>query len=300
MTGMASPSQNLRTEVRFPSGDGECAAWWYPSADAAPVVILGHGLGGVRDGGLEPFAERLAAAGYGVVVFDYRHFGESTGEPRQFVSIRRQHEDWASAVRWVRAERPGAPVVLHGTSYGGGHAITTAARDHSIAALIAQIPFTDGIAASRATSLPHSLKMTALGLTDLARAATNRARRCIPIVGPPGSTAAITSPGAVEGYRAMFPGSDPAQDMVTASSLLELPTYRPIRDAGRIACPALLCVAANDTVTPPAPAIQTAARIPQGEIRTYPMDHFDIYVGEGFERAVADQLEFLGRVFGRT
>jgi uncharacterized protein len=296
---MASQSQTLRTEVRFSSGDGECAAWWYP-ADGAPVVILGHGLGGVREGGLEPFAERLAAASYGVLLFDYRHFGGSSGDPRQFVSVKLQHEDWASAVRWVRAQNPGAPVVLHGTSYGGGHAIATAARDREIAALIAQIPFTDGLAASRAASLSHSLTMTAIGISDLARAARRRPRRHVPIAGPPGATAAITSPGAVEGYRAMFPGSEPAQDMITAASLLELPTYRPIRDAGRIACPALLCVAANDTVTPPGPAIQAAARIPKGEISTYPIDHFDIYVGEGFERAVADQLAFLTRVFGRT
>jgi alpha/beta superfamily hydrolase len=295
---MTSRSQNLRTEVRFSSGDGECAAWFYP-ADNAPVVILGHGLGGVKNGGLEPFAERFAAANYAVLLFDYRHFGESSGEPRQLVSVKRQHEDWASAVRWVRTQNPDAQVVLHGTSYGGGHALTTAARDSGIAALIAQIPFTDGLAVSRAASLPHSLKMTAVGLGDLARAALRRARRHIPIVGPPGSTAAITSPGAVEGYRAMFPGSEPAQDEVTAASLLELPAYRPIREAGRIACAALLCVAANDTVTPPGPAIQTAARIPKGEIRTYPIDHFDIYVGEGFERAVADQLAFLTRVFGQ-
>lgn len=284
--------------MRFSSGDGECAAWWYP-ADDAPVLILGHGLGGVRNGGLEPFAERFAVANYAVLLFDYRHFGDSTGEPRQLVSVKRQHEDWASAVRWVRAQNPQAEVVLHGTSYGGGHALATAARDPSIAALIAQIPFTDGLAVSRAASLPHSLKLTALGLGDLARAATGGPRRMIPIVGPPGSIAAITSPGAVEGYRAMFPGSEPAQDEVTASSLLELPTYRPIRDAGRIACPALLCVAANDTVTPPGPAIQTASRIPKGEIRTYPIDHFEIYVGDGLERAVADQLEFLGRIFGQ-
>jgi pimeloyl-ACP methyl ester carboxylesterase len=296
---MAPPSQKLRTEVRFPSGDGECAAWWYPS-EGEPAVILGHGLGGVREGGLEPFAQSFAAANYGVLVFDYRHLGASSGEPRQLVSVKRQHEDWASAVRWVRAERPGAPVVLHGTSYGGGHALSTAARDPGIAALIAQIPFTDGLAASRAASLGHSLKMTAIGLDDQARAVTGRERRYIPIVGAPGSTAAITSPGAADGYRAMFPGGDPAQDVVTAASLLELPRYRPIRDVGRIACPALLCVAANDTVTPPGPAIQAAARIPRGEIRTYPIDHFDIYVGEGFERAVADQLAFLGRVFGRT
>ena len=289
--------EKVREDVTFRSGGGECGAWWYPGEDGgSPVVVFGHGLGGVRQGGLEPFAERFVQAGYAALVFDYRHFGASTGEPRQLVSIKRQHEDWVSAVRWVRERAGGAPVVLHGTSYGGGHALSTAAGDPGIAALIAQIPFTDGFAVSRAASLSHSLKMTGVGLDDAARAALRRPRRYIPIVGPPGSLAAITSPGAVAGYRSMFPGSDPSQDVITAASLLELPRYRPGRRANRVACPALLCVAANDSVTPPGPAIEAAKRIPRGELRTYPIDHFDIYVGEGFERAVADQLDFLGRV----
>ena len=33
---------------------------------------------------------------------------------------------------------------------------------------------------------------------------------------------------------------------------------------------------------------------PHAELIEYPSDHFGIYVGETFERAVADQLAFLG------
>ncbi len=32
-----------------------------------------------------------------------------------------------------------------------------------------------------------------------------------------------------------------------------------------------------------------------GEVKVYPEGHFDIYVGEAFERVVADQLEFLDK-----
>jgi pimeloyl-ACP methyl ester carboxylesterase len=292
----------VREEVRFRSGAGECAAWWYPGEDAdAPAIVLGHGLGGVREGGLEPFAEGFVRAGYGALVFDYRHFGASTGEPRQLVSVKRQLEDWESAIRWVRARSVARParVVLHGTSYGGGHALSTAARDPDLAAVIVQIPFVDGVSASRATPFAQSLRLTAAGLRDAARSRLHRPRRYIPIVGEPGALAAITSPGAVGGYRAMFPDSDPSQDVVTAASLLELPRYRPGRRARRIACPTLLCVADHDTVTPPAPALKAARRIPQGELCTYPVDHFDIYVGAAFERALADQLDFLERVLRR-
>jgi hypothetical protein len=36
-----------------------------------------------------------------------------------------------------------------------------------------------------------------------------------------------------------------------------------------------------------------AAGAPRGELVRYPIAHFDIYTGEWFERAVADQTEFL-------
>ena len=51
----------------------------------------------------------------------------------------------------------------------------------------------------------------------------------------------------------------------------------------------------DDVVTPPAPARKAAAAAPRGELIEYPGGHFDIYVGEPFERAIADQLEFLDR-----
>jgi hypothetical protein len=41
--------------------------------------------------------------------------------------------------------------------------------------------------------------------------------------------------------------------------------------------------------------LRYAAKAPRGEVRMYPEGHFDIYVGGAFERAVADQLDFLDR-----
>ena len=81
-----------RTDVTFPSGTDHCAAWLYRPDDTAttgaallPVVVMAHGLGGVREERLDTFAERFAAAGYACLVFDYRHFGASGGEPRQLL-----------------------------------------------------------------------------------------------------------------------------------------------------------------------------------------------------------------------
>ena len=80
-----------RLNVTFPSGPDECHAWLYlpKGGGRPPVVVMAHGLGGVREMRLDAYAERFAAAGYVCLVFDYRHFGASGGQPRQLLSIRR-------------------------------------------------------------------------------------------------------------------------------------------------------------------------------------------------------------------
>lgn len=45
----------------------------------------------------------------------------------------------------------------------------------------------------------------------------------------------------------------------------------------------------------PKAAIKAAENAPRGEVKRYATGHFEIYVGEWFERAVADQTEFLTR-----
>ncbi|MGA8332316.1 MAG: hypothetical protein WB777_23980, partial [Mycobacterium sp.] len=64
----------------------------------------------------------------------------------------------------------------------------------------------------------------------------------------------------------------------------------------KVRCPILFCVCDNDSVAPSGPTRRYAATAPRGEVKLYPEGHFAIYVGDPFERVIADQLEFLGRV----
>ena len=65
------------------------AGWLYQPPGATACVVMGHGLSAVRDQRLPAYAERFAAAGLAVLLFDYRHFGASAGEPRQLLDIGR-------------------------------------------------------------------------------------------------------------------------------------------------------------------------------------------------------------------
>ena len=115
----------------------------------------------------------------------------------------------------------------------------------------------------------------------------------IPIVGEQGTLAAMTTPGAVQGHAALFSnGFEPRNEFIPRAAL-GMSFYSPLRKAGGVGCPLLVQVCTDDPITPAAPARKVAERAPEGRLIEYAGDHFDIYVGELFERAVADQVAFL-------
>lgn len=289
-----------RIDTTFPSGGEECAAYLYTPRDAAgpvPCVIMAHGFSATRDDRLPAFAERFAEAGLAALVFDYRHFGASSGEPRQLLDIGRQHADYEAAVAFARAQDAvdADRIALWGSSFSGGHVMALAQNRDDIAAVVAQAPFTDGLSAIRAGSLKNVLRASAEALADQAGALAGRPPRYIPAVADPGDFAVMTAAEAKPGFEAIAPEWSRWRNEVSARVMLHVGLYRPAAGTAAIRCPLLVCVCDRDETTPPEPAARAAERAPKGELRRYPIGHFDIYVGEGFERAVADQTEFLVR-----
>ena len=287
-----------QSDVAFPSSGDQCRAWLFmPDAERPPLVILGHGLGGTREAGLSPYAHRFAEAGIAALVFTYRHFGDSDGEPRQLLDIKRQLGDWTAALAYGRSLDgiDGDRVALWGTSFGGGHVIETAARDGRVAAVVSQCPFTDGLAAIRAAGARNLARAAAPALRDELTRLRRKPPVLVPLVGPPGSTALMTSPDSEAGYRALIPAGVDFEDQVPARFLNRVGLYRPGRSASKVQCPILFCLCDKDALAPAETAARYAAEAPLGEIKRYPIGHFDIYRGEPFERAVRDQTDFLVR-----
>jgi uncharacterized protein len=289
-----------RSEVSFQSGGERCAAWLYRPAAASACVVLAHGWTGVREQRLDAYAERFAAAGLAALVFDYRHFGASEGQPRSLLDVSSQQADWRAAIAYARAVQGIDPerVALWGSSFSGGHVIEIAARDPRIAAVVAQVPFVDGLANLARLGRMHALRLTVQGLRDQLGALAGRPPHMIASVGPPGSLAMMNSPDAQPGFLALNPPGLSWPNEAAARVTLRVATYRPIAKVARVRCPILFAVADDDVVTPPDLAVKAAARAPRAELRRYPGGHFDPYVGELFERVVADQTEFLLRSLG--
>jgi uncharacterized protein len=104
----------------------------------------------------------LAQAGYLVICFDYRGWGQSDGriiltgppekregrrftaqveELREYVDPMEQLTDWFTVINWAMGE----PAVdkqrlgIRGSSYSGGHVFFVAARDPRVKALVSQV-----------------------------------------------------------------------------------------------------------------------------------------------------------------
>lgn len=294
-----------RSDVTFPSGGERCAAYLYPpdgGLDAgAPVgcVVMAHGFSATRDDGLPAYASAFAAAGFAALVFDYRHFGSSSGEPRQLLDIGRQLNDYRAAVAFARSTSGVDPdrIALWGSSFSGGHVLAVAARDPRIAAVVSQAPYVDSIPTLRLVPPRNILRGTAEGIYDAVGSLLGRPAHYLPAVAPPGGFAMMTAPQAVPGFAAIAPHGSRWENRVAARIMLSIGLYRPIRHAAKLAVPLLVSACDADQITPPGPAIAAAERAPRGELKRYPYGHFDIYSDP---QARTDQVEFLTRHLSPT
>jgi fermentation-respiration switch protein FrsA (DUF1100 family) len=141
------PSQLLvadprrREAVSFESDGHRLAGHLYRPPQAAPgeltpgIVMTGP-VSSVKEQTLPHYAERFAAAGYTVLTFDPRGFGESEGEPRFHYDPWLIISDYVNAAADVMARDDvvADQVAAIGVCMGGGFAVATAARERPLAA----------------------------------------------------------------------------------------------------------------------------------------------------------------------
>lgn len=281
----------------FTSEGIRCVGTLYlPQAiDRPPVVVMGHGLAAQRDFHLEPFAKRFVERGLAVFTFDYRHWGESDGEPRHLLLPRRQLQDWRAALAHARGlqQVDGERLGIWGSSFGGAHVIHVAAEDHGIRAVVSQVLAADTLSAVRGFGPGYMVKSTTLALMDSLRGLLGLAPLYMPVVGRPGETAVLNTAECWEGYLGLVPEDSPWQNRIAARSVLHLPFYRAIKVAHRVTAPTLLMGGVDDSLVAIEDIRSLAGRLPGAELREYPCNHFAPYYPPMFETFVAAQGEFL-------
>ncbi len=298
-------SNTQRQDIEFQSDGTTCRAWLTFPAEAGrpvPLVLMAHGFAATRDMHLEQYAQRFNAAGFASMIFDYRRFGASDGQPRNCLNPRHEIADWHAALAYVRT-LPGidrSHIALWGTSFAGGLVISVAAGDGNVAATVSQCPMLDGRASAleiaRYAGLFSLLRLSAHGIVDVVRSLLGMTPHYIPIVARPGEVGVMTSADAWDGYLNLVPPG--FRNEVTARTALQVPLFRPVTDAAKVKCPALLQICERDSVAPASASEKAAADIAKAEVVRYPVGHFDVYIGPDFERSVGDQVRFLRKHLG--
>jgi uncharacterized protein len=251
-----------------------------------PGVVLCHGFNAVQTVAIPPIAEHLAAAGYAVLRFDYRGIGQSDG-PRGRVLPEEHIEDIRAALSFMQTQ-PGVRddrLGLYGTSFGGSHAVTTAARDERVRAVVSVVSVGNGRRWLR--GMRPYWQWAAL----LRRLDGDRRRRATTgeslLVSPYEVMVPDPATQAIHAERARITGR-PAPEVVleSAEAIIE---YAPEDVVARIAPRASLFIhAAADELVPPDESIAMYERAlePKRLLLLPGRAHYDVYSGECFREVM--------------
>jgi pimeloyl-ACP methyl ester carboxylesterase len=283
--------------VSFASQGIPCAGWLtLPDGPGPhPGVVLAHGLGATHDMLLTQYEQHFARSGLATLAFDYRHTGESDGVPRQRFSMRRHQQDVRAALDYLRRcdGIDPARIGLWGTSFGAMHVLRVAGERGDVAAVVVQCPIVHGPATLPRSGWRPLLRMTPAIMQDVFRRTCRAGQRYVPIVGRPGTLAAVTVPGAIEGWYSTVPPDATFDNRMAAADAIGIALTSAKQSATKITAPLLVCVSRRETLMDPRHAEDVGRFAPNGVVRHYDGDHFQIYHPPLVAELLADQTFFL-------
>ena len=127
--------EELEALLFLPPGDGP-----------HPCVVMAGGWCYVKELTQPHFARVFSEQGLAALVFDYRSFGGSSGEPRQHIDPWGQIEDYRNALSYLggRPDVDSNRLAVWGISYSGGHVLILGAIDERVRAVCSLVPVIDG------------------------------------------------------------------------------------------------------------------------------------------------------------
>lgn len=277
---------------KLPHGEDELAVKVYTDDGGgsfpAPVIVLCHGFCGIQSLLLPTVAHQFTQAGYVVVTFDYRGFGDSSGERGRLVPMR-QLEDIQAVIHWVCQEQmlDAQRIGLWGTSLGGAHVVVAAAREPLVKCVVSQLGFACGemlltghLGKDEKVNFIHALQQMRQRRKVLGKEVWVSASKILKDV---------ESKEFFEAHRGAYPQIAEKIPLLTMQEMLN---YRPVEMAARVRQPTLVMAAECDAVNPPAQAQQLFDAL-GGEKAFHLLPgacHYDVYKGDHFKSAMILQL----------
>jgi hypothetical protein len=263
----------------FSHGERISALWRTPETASGPLraIVQGPGWLGLKDAKLYVrYHEALCEAGFGVLVIDYRGFGDSAG-PKE-LSPRVQLEDLVNGVTYLttRDDVDADAIGVFGTGgTGGGNAILLAAADGRVRAAVSQVPVADG------EDWLHRMRSESDWLAFLVSLEADRKERVITGNGrrvhPREEIMVPTAERRTTTVKADVDDRIPSEVSLAAAD--EILAYKPIDAARGLETPLLVIGVEGDATTPTdhAVALYDAAAGPKKLIMQRHTTHYAAY-----------------------
>ena len=278
-----------RRDVEFEVEGGERLRGWLftPGSGAIrhPAISMAHGYAGVKELGLERFAQAFSEAGFVVLVHDHRNFGGSDGAIRHDIDPWRQIADWRRAISFLECqpEVDADRIGVWGTSYAGGHVLVLGATDRRIRAVVAQVPTISGYQQGLRRVAPDAAAALEQAFEEDERAQfRGEPPRRQQVVGEdPKAPASYRSKSAIAFYLQPVPPGAWTNEVTERSGRLAR-MYEPGAWIARVSpTPLLMIVALADDIT--LTDLQLSAyeqALEPKALVTIPGGHFDPYQGQ--------------------
>lgn len=131
--------------IEFPSEGVSLRGRFYlpENENKPPIVIMGHGFSATITGmTADKYAESFYYAGFAVLLYDHKSFGESEGDPRYEINNWVQARGYLDAIEFVMqlSEIDTTRIALWGDSLSASVSIVVGSIDNKVKALVLQVP----------------------------------------------------------------------------------------------------------------------------------------------------------------
>jgi dienelactone hydrolase len=283
----------MRKGLEFKSKGVSCHGWLYLPDDLkpgkiAPAVVMAHGFASVKKMGLADFAEVFVKAGLVTMVFDYRCWGQSQGEPRNQMFAHDMVEDYRNAISWLSLQPQVDPerIGVWGSSFSGGLVLYVAAYDKRVKAVVAQIPSALTPADRREKDPEGWDSGASLLMQDRIKRYQTQEVTYIPVIAKPGQPCALPFEDAYEWFTEHTVDVPEWENRISVESLEKVREFDPVTPMPLIAPAPLLMIAAEHDALLPVKALKSAFDL-AGEpkrLEVLDMNHFEPYEGPWFDK----------------
>ena len=291
----------MRQNIEFKSKESLCRGWLYipesmPREGTAPGIVMAHGFAGLKEMGLAGFAERFEAAGFITLVFDYRFWGESEGEPRNQIFALEMVEDYRNAITWLsqRPEVDSNRIGIWGTSYSGGLCLSVGTYDKRVKAVVAQVPSTLN-AESRRAKAPDTWNLVGESLiNDRIQRYENGTVNYLKVVAPEGEPCIFPDSDAYQWYMEFKEYAPSWTNEVTLESLEKVREFDPVSLIHLMAPTALLLIAGEHDNLIPIKIVREAydRALEPKSLSVLPITHFEPYKDPWLSKAAGLAIEW--------